>query len=186
MLLGLAGLEPDTVDVEQVPTLLAQWRAEARLPLLGLHPLRFVEADDLLFLRRESLPFHANGMRLAAHDADGHLLLERSYYSVGGGFVVSDELAADGSQHKRIAPDTTVLPLPFTSGDQLLQVCRREGLSIAQVMRRNEQHWRTDDEIAQGLLGIWRVMQDCVSRGCRAEGTLPGGFKVKRLSLIHI
>ena len=180
VLLGLAGHEPDTVDVEQVPALLADLRSSSRMKLLGAHELTFVEAEDLLFMRRETLPFHANGMRLVAFDGSGAELCNRCYYSVGGGFVVSDELAADGSKQKVIAPDATVLPLPFTSGDELLQVCRREGLSIAQVMRRNERHWRSDVEIADGLLNIWRVMQDCVARGCRTEGTLPGGFKVKR------
>ncbi|KAB0575077.1 L-serine ammonia-lyase [Ideonella dechloratans] len=180
VLLGLAGLEPDTVDVDQVPTLLLDWRTRQELPLLGEHPLRFVEAEDLQFFKRETLPFHANGMRLTAFDAAGAELCTRVYYSVGGGFVVSDEVAADGSRQKVIAPDATVLPLPFTTGAQLLAQCRTQGLSIAQVMRTNERHWRTDAEIDTGLLNIWQVMQACVRRGCQTEGTLPGGFKVKR------
>lgn len=119
-------------------------------------------------------------MRLTAFDAAGAELCTRVYYSVGGGFVVSDEVAADGSRQKVIAPDATVLPLPFTTGAQLLAQCRTQGLSIAQVMRTNERHWRTDAEIDTGLLNIWQVMQACVRRGCQTEGTLPGGFKVKR------
>ncbi|MBP8145218.1 MAG: L-serine ammonia-lyase, partial [Inhella sp.] len=102
------------------------------------------------------------------------------YYSVGGGFVVSSEVAEDGSKQKIIAPDATVLPYPFTTGDELLALTRRHGLTIAELMRRNEQHWRSAAEIDAGLLRIWDVMQACVQRGCRAEGTLPGGFKVKR------
>lgn len=180
VLLGLAGLEPDTVDVDQVPTLLLDWRTRQELPLLGEQPLRFVEAEDLQFFKRETLPFHANGMRLTAFDAAGAELCTRVYYSVGGGFVVSDEVAADGSRQKVIAPDATVLPLPFTTGAQLLAQCRTQGLNIAQVMRTNERHWRTDAEIDTGLLNIWQVMQACVRRGCQTEGTLPGGFKVKR------
>jgi L-serine dehydratase len=180
VLLGLAGLEPDTVDVDQVPSLLLDWRTRQELPLLGEQPLRFVEAEDLQFFKRETLPFHANGMRLTAFDAAGAELCTRVYYSVGGGFVVSDEVAADGSRQKVIAPDATVLPLPFTTGAQLLAQCRTRGLSIAQVMRTNERHWRTDAEIDAGLLNIWQVMQACVRRGCQTEGTLPGGFKVKR------
>ena len=180
VLLGLAGLEPDTVDVDQVPTLLLDWRTRQELPLLGEQPLRFVEAEDLQFFKRETLPFHANGMRLTAFDAAGAELCTRVYYSVGGGFVVSDEVAADGSRQKVIAPDATVLPLPFTTGAQLLAQCRTQGLNIAQVMRTNERHWRTDAEIDAGLLNIWQVMQACVRRGCQTEGTLPGGFKVKR------
>lgn len=180
VILGLAGHEPDTVDVDLVPALLDLIRQERRIALAGEHGVAFDEMEDLVFRRRETLPFHANGMRLVAFDADGQELENRVYYSVGGGFVVSDEVAADGTKQKVIAPDATVLPLPFRSGAELLEVCEREGLSIAQVMRVNERHWRTDAEIDAGLLRIWKVMQDCVLRGLRTEGTLPGGFKVKR------
>jgi L-serine dehydratase len=180
VLLGLAGHEPDTVDVEQIPAMLDGIRARSRLTLLGTHEIAFDELKDLLFLRRQSLPFHANGMRFVAFDAQGQELDARIYYSVGGGFVVSDEVAADGSKQKVIAPDTTVLPLPFRTGAELLAIAQREQCSIAEVMRRNERHWRSDEEIVSGLLAIWHVMQDCVSRGCRSEGVLPGGFKVRR------
>ena len=180
VLLGLAGHEPDTVDVEAIPALLAEVRTGGRIALLGRHPVAFAEKDDLKFHRRETLPFHANGMRFAAFDAAGAELAGRVYYSVGGGFVVSDEVAADGSRHKAIAPDTTVLPLPFHTGEELLARTREQRCSIAEVMRRNERHWRSDIEIDAGLLRIWRVMQDCVDRGCRTGGTLPGGFKVRR------
>ncbi|MFY8119300.1 MAG: L-serine ammonia-lyase, partial [Roseateles sp.] len=179
VLLGLAGHEPDTVDVEAIPALLDEIRAGA-LNLIGEHALRFDEAKDLVFKRRESLPFHANGMRCLAFDAEGQEIANRVYYSVGGGFVVSDEVAADGSKQKVIAPDATVLPYPFKTGDELLALTREHGISIAEVMRRNERHWRSDEETREGLLKIWRVMQDCVARGCRTEGILPGGFKVKR------
>ena len=179
VLLGLCGHEPDTVDVDQIPALLAEIRVNKRLSLGGLHSVAFNEKEDLLFMRA-ALPFHANGMRFVALDAAGTELANRVYYSVGGGFIVSDEVAADGSRQKVIAPDATVLPLPFTSGDALLVLAQQNGLSIAQIMRRNEQHWRTDAEIDTGLMRIWQVMQDCVKRGCRTEGVLPGGFKVKR------
>ncbi len=180
VLLGLAGHEPDTVDVEQVPALLAAARESGRIELLGRHAVAFREKDDLKFHRRESLPFHTNGLRFTAFDDTGAELAERVYYSVGGGFVVSDEVAADGSKQKAIVPDVTVLPLPFRSGEELLVRTRETGLSIAGVMRRNERHWRTDAEIDAGLLRIWQVMQDCVARGCRTDGVLPGGFRVKR------
>ena len=184
VLLGLAGHEPDSVDVDAVPSLLAQIRSEGRIQLLGKKAVAFNEKDDLKFFRRESLPFHANGLRFTAFDASGKELASRVYYSVGGGFVVSDEVASDGAKQKVIAPDTTVLPHPFHSGDELLQRCREldggRGGPIAAVMRANERHWRTDAEIDAGLLKIWRVMQDCVERGCRTDGVLPGGFQVKR------
>ena len=179
VLLGLAGHEPDTVDVEAIPGLLEAIRG-GELKLLGQHAVAFDEAKDLIFKRRESLPFHANGMRCLAFDAEGAELASRVYYSVGGGFVVSDEVAADGSKQKVIAPDATVLPYPFKSGDDILRLTQEHGISIAELMRRNERHWRTDAEIDAGLLRIWDVMQACVTRGCRTEGVLPGGFKVKR------
>ena len=180
VLLGLAGHEPDTVDIEQVQAYLDEIRGGGALQVLGEHRVAFNEATDLVFLRRQSLPFHANGMRFSAFDAEGQVLLERVYYSVGGGFVVSDDVAADGSKQKRLAPDTTVLPYPFNSGDELLALAKSNACSIAELMRRNERHWRTDAETEAGLTHIWQVMQQCVSRGCQTEGILPGGFKVKR------
>ncbi|MCZ8074400.1 L-serine ammonia-lyase [Paucibacter aquatile] len=180
VLLGLAGHEPDTVDVEQVPAYLDAIRSGGRIRLGGEHEIEFNEAKDLVLFKRQSLPFHANGMRFSAFDAEGVEIQQRTYYSVGGGFVVSDEVAADGSKQKVIAPDATVLPYPFKTGDELLALTKQHGISIAEVMRRNERHWRSDEETRAGLLKIWQVMQDCVSRGCRTEGILPGGFKVKR------
>jgi L-serine dehydratase len=183
VLLGLCGHEPDAVEIDAIPGLLAVIRETTQLPLLGAHSIAFHERNDLLFLRNETLPFHANGMRFIAFNAHGEELSNRIYYSVGGGFIISDEVAADGSRHKAIAPDASLLPLVFTTGDALLALAKRYGLSIAQIMRRNEQHWRTDTEIDAGLLRIWLVMQDCVKRGCRVEGFLPGPFKVKRRAL---
>jgi L-serine dehydratase len=179
VLLGLAGHEPETVPIESVTQTVSEIRSTSRIRLLGQHEIAWNEREDLSFYR-QPLPFHANGMRLQAWDATGGLLTERVYYSVGGGFVVTDELAADGSRQKNIAPDTTALPIPFRSGDELLQRCREQGLSIAGVMRVNERHWRSDDEVRSGLLRIWEVMQACVQRGCATDGVLPGGFKVKR------
>ncbi|MCE2914711.1 MAG: L-serine ammonia-lyase [Rubrivivax sp.] len=180
VLLGLAGHEPDTVDPDAVPALLATMRETHRIALLGRQEVAFDERADLLFHRRESLPFHANGMRFAAFATDGSRLAERTYYSVGGGFVVSDEVAADGTKQKVVAPDTTVLPMPFRSGQDLLDLTARHGIGIAELMRRNERHWRSDAQIDAGLLKIWAVMQACVKRGCEVDGVLPGGFKVRR------
>jgi L-serine dehydratase len=180
VLLGLSGHQPDTVDVNAVPQYLDDVRQTGTLKLLDRHAVAFDEKRDLIFNRRESLPLHANGMRFVAYAADGSELLNKIYYSVGGGFVVSAEVAADGELQKRIAPDTTILPYPFHTGDELLALCDREQVSIAEIMRRNERHWRSDAEIDAGLLKIWQAMQDCVRRGCATEGTLPGGYKVKR------
>ncbi|PIM51489.1 L-serine ammonia-lyase [Roseateles chitinivorans] len=182
VLLGLAGHEPDTVDIESIPGILDAIRNDRRIALGGDQVVAFDEARDLVMYRRQSLPLHANGMRLIAYDADGNELQNRVYYSVGGGFVVSEEVLADGSKQKQIAPDTTVLPYPFKTGAELLALTEKEGCSIAEIMRRNERHWRPDEETRTGLLKIWHVMQECVQRGCRTEGILPGGFKVKRRS----
>ena len=180
VLLGLLGLEPDTVDVEHIDAHLKAARSAKSLALLGRHTIAFDEKADLLFHRRQTLPFHSNGMRFTAFDTAGAELANRVYYSVGGGFVVSDAVAADGTRQKAIAPDATVLPLPFRSGADLLAITAREGCSIAGLMRRNERHWRTDAELDAGLLHLWAVMQACVQRGCATDGVLPGGFKVRR------
>jgi L-serine dehydratase len=180
VLLGLQGEEPDKVDVDSIEPRLAEIRRERRLLLAGQRPIGFDErGGDLAFYTRP-LPFHANGLRFIAFDAAGAEVAARSYYSVGGGFVVSDEVAADGSLQKRIAPDATVLPHPFQSGAELLALARTTGLDIAGVMRANERHWRSDPEIDNGLRAIWQAMQACVERGLRSEGELPGPFKVKR------
>ena len=180
VILGLGGHEPDTVAVDAIPGLLAQVRVDQALHLLGEQPIVFVEREDLLFMRSETLPFHSNGMRFSALAANGQEISQRTYYSVGGGFIVSDTVAADGARHKVIAPDATVLPLPFKSGDALLALAQEKQLSIAQIMRINERHWRSDSEIDTGLQRLWQAMQDCVERGCRTDGVLPGGFKVRR------
>jgi L-serine dehydratase len=179
VLLGLEGEEPDKVDVDAIDARLAAIRAQRRLNLGGVQSIAFEPRSDLAFLLR-ALPFHANGLRFVAFDGTGAELAARTYYSVGGGFVVSEEVAADGNAQKRIAPDTTVLPHPFHSGEQLLALTRATDLSIAQLMRANERHWRADAEIDAGLRAIWQAMQACVERGLRSEGELPGPFKVKR------
>lgn len=179
VILGLCGLDPETVPIEDIEPSLARIRSACCLPLLGTHPIDWNEKEDLLMYRNQALTFHANGMKLAAWDARGTQLTERTFYSVGGGFVITEEVAQDGERQKRLAPDTTALPIPFHSGDELLARCREQGLSIAGVMRANERHWRNDDDINSGLLHIWATMQACVQAGLQRDGVLPGGFKVK-------
>jgi L-serine dehydratase len=183
VLLGLSGHEPDTVNVDQVPEYIDTIRRDKRIVLAGKHAVAFDEKADLKMFRK-ALPLHANGLRFAAFDGAGIQVHEATYYSVGGGFVVSEAILADGSKHKVIAPDATALPLPFRSGADLLRLSREHGIGIAEVMRRNERHWRSDEETDAGLLEIWKVMQACVERGCRTEGILPGGFKVRRRAAI--
>jgi len=176
VMLGLEGHWPDRIDPELIDAQLAKIRAEGQLHLAGRHPINFVEKRDLIFNKREKLPYHSNGMRFAAFDAQDVQLATRDYYSVGGGFVVNQDEAAED----RIVADTTALAWPFLSGDQLLERCAESGLSIAGVMYANEQAWRPPAEIRAGLLDIWQAMQQCVARGMRATGVLPGGLKVTR------
>ncbi len=175
VMLGLEGEEPDRIDPACILPRLEQIREAKALRLGGEHAVAFNEREDLLF-KRKTLPFHANGMLLVALGADQQPLLEKTYYSVGGGFVVTQDAAGQPA----LVPDATPLPHPFRTGDELLQQCKSSGLGIAQLMWRNELVWRDADAIRQGLLRIWEVMQACVRRGIATEGTLRGGFHVKR------
>ncbi|KAB1927777.1 L-serine ammonia-lyase [Micromonospora noduli] len=176
VLLGLAGESPETVDTDTVGPRVERIRAERRLNILDAHEIDFDPDRDLTLHRRRSLPYHPNGMTFVAYDGAGAELRSRTYYSVGGGFVV-DEAAAGAD---RIKPDSTVVRYPFLTGAQLLDVTTRTGLSISEVMLANERSWRSEADIRAGLLEIWRVMQECVQRGCERDGVLPGGLKVRR------
>ncbi|MBP2584878.1 L-serine dehydratase [Streptomyces sp. PvR006] len=177
VLLGLEGSSPRTVNVETADDEVERIKASGRINLLGAHEIPFDFDADLVLHRRKALPYHANGMTIFAYDAEGAPVLEKTYYSVGGGFVV-DEDAVQGENP--IVPDDTVLKYPFRTGDELLRLAKETGLSISALMLENEKAWRTEDEIRAGLLEIWRVMQSCVSRGMSREGILPGGLKVRR------
>ena len=176
VLLGLEGEAPDRVDPDRVEAKLERIRAEKRLMLAGTQKIAFDERDHLVMHRRQSLPYHPNGMRISAFDGAGRVLRQKVYYSVGGGFVV-DESAAGAD---RIVEDTTRLAHPFHSGNELLAQCRENELSISQLMLDNERAWRSDAETRAGLLRIWDVMQLSVRRGCEREGIMPGGLKVRR------
>jgi len=175
VILGLEGERPETVDTATVLDRVAAVRAAGRITLLGKHEAALA-TDDLVLHRRTSLPFHPNGMRFFAYSAAGEVLRERSYYSIGGGFVVDEEAAGAD----RIKPDDTALRYPFTTGDALLAHCAESGLPISGVMLANETAWRSEDDVRAGLLEIWSVMQQCVQNGWSHEGILPGGLKVRR------
>ncbi|MFI6097171.1 L-serine ammonia-lyase [Lentzea sp. NPDC051213] len=173
--LGLEGNHPEEVDPAVAAGRVEEIVTGNRLRLGGVHEIDFVHDRDLVMHRRKSLPLHPNGMSFEAYR--GEESVEHAvYYSIGGGFVVDEN--ASGTD--RIKPDTTPLPHPFLTGDQLLARCRETGLSISEIMMANEQSWRSEDEIRQGLLHIWHVMQECVERGCNEHGILPGGLKVRR------
>jgi len=176
VILGLEGENPEEVDVADIPRRVAAVREGGKLNLLGEKELDFSYRNDLVMHRNESLPFHANGMRFTAFDAQGSALQSNTYYSVGGGFIV-DETASDGDA---IIDDPTALPYRFTSAEQLLELCKEHGLSISVLMMENEKAWRSEETIRADLLKLWRTMDACIDRGCHTEGVMPGGLKVKR------
>jgi L-serine dehydratase len=174
VILGLEGEAPETVDVATIAPRVAQVRASGRVLLLGEREVELPEGD-LVLHRRQSLPYHPNGMRFFAYDATG-LARERTYYSVGGGFVVDETAAGAG----RIKADDTQVRYPFKSAAELLTRCEQSGLAVSGVMLANETSWRPAGQVSAGLLHIWAVMQQCVESGCSTDGVLPGGLKVNR------
>ena len=177
VLLGLEGEDPETVDVASIDERLARLRERRELKLAGLKPLRFNEGEHLIMHKRKCMPHHPNGMKFFAFDEGGNVVREGAYYSVGGGFVV-DEKAASGEAP--IVADNTQISYPFTTGKEILEICKRENISIGQMMMANECCWRPEEEVRAGILKIWEAMQECVRNGCRNRGILPGGLKVKR------
>jgi L-serine dehydratase len=176
VLLGLEGKTPEDVDVDAVPLRIEQIRAAKSLNLSGERTIPFDEASDLLFHRRESLPEHPNGMRFTAHDVEGTILLAKTYFSVGGGFVVGDK--TNGAQPD--AQNALAIPFPYRSGDDLLRLAGESGLSISEMTLRNEANRRPEAATRAALLRVWQAMQACVDRGCRSDGILPGGLKIVR------
>jgi L-serine dehydratase len=174
VLLGLAGELPATVDVDAIPGRLDAIAASGTIRVLGSVEIPFVVPRDLEFNRRKSLSQHPNGMRFTAFDAASAVLCERVYFSVGGGFVADE--AGSG-----IVEDATTVPYPFLTGAELLAHTASTGLPISGVMLANEQAFgRTGAEVRDELLNLWRVMRECVERGCGTDGILPGGLHVKR------
>ncbi|WP_019529403.1 L-serine ammonia-lyase [Dasania marina] len=176
VILGLQGDSPESVDIDSIAQRFSAVREGGRINVMGKHEIGFNYAEDLFMHRNKSLPFHSNGMTFTAYDGAGAVLSERCFYSVGGGFVVDESAAEEGF----IVEDDTPVPYPFSSGAELLQRCAESGLSISALMMENEKAWRTEPEINEGLLYLWQVMNACIEKGCRTEGIMPGGLKVKR------
>ncbi|MEV6626164.1 L-serine ammonia-lyase [Amycolatopsis sp. NPDC051106] len=176
VLLGLSGERPEEIDTDIVPVRIAEIRESGRLKLGGTHEVAFDEDNDLTMHRRKSLPAHPNGMVFRAFDAAGTLVRERTYYSVGGGFVRDESYETDTV----FVEDSTPVPYPFRTGADLLGHCASTGLPISEIMLANELSWRSREEVRSGLLDIWAVMAECVRNGCTHEGVLPGGLKVPR------
>jgi L-serine dehydratase len=176
VILGLEGEEPATVDVDSIARRVAAAEATKRIKLLGKHEVELDPATALVFHRRDKLPLHANGMRFTAY-AGEDVVVERIYYSVGGGFVVDHTGApADGST----PAEQVRVPYPFNTADELLRHASEQGMSLSTLMLENEKAHQPESEIRRRVLEIWNAMDACVRRGCEREGILPGGLKVKR------
>jgi len=188
VLLGLSGHEPATIDPEAIGKVVAEIRETHRLMLGGTRPIDFNEATDLVFHRDQMFPpgavlHHPNGLRVAAYDADGEVLVKRTFFSIGGGFVTEDGASSDAAVNSGLA-----LPFPFHSAAELLEISRDHDLSIDQIMLANEcarirdggSMDENEKQIRDGILAIWKTMQGCIARGIATEGILPGGLNVRR------
>ncbi len=179
ILLGLSGECPDTIDPDSVEATLDSIRMSGRLKLFARRKIDFNSEEDLIFHFMENLPEHPNGMTLSAMDDRGALLLEETYFSIGGGFVVSRQEIQSGNDS---VGSNVKLPYPFGSAAELLSIGRDTGLSIAEIILENEKVWRSEKDIRAGIMNIWDAMHASIERGCREEGILPGGLNVKRRS----
>ncbi|MEO8271110.1 MAG: L-serine ammonia-lyase, partial [Aureliella sp.] len=174
---GLSGQHPRSVDPAAIDPLFEQVKQSGELKWMGKQLVQFDMPKDLLFHRNTFLPQHPNGLRCSAFDSERNLLMSREYFSVGGGFVVEAHELHTGAEVETPAEE---VPLPFTSAEDLLSICQREQLTIAEVIQRNELSFRSESEITCGLDEIWGVMRACIEAGCHSDGVLPGGLEIRR------
>jgi L-serine dehydratase len=170
--MGLSGEDPVTCDVNAIDEKIAHIKKSQQLLLNGQHAVPFSPLDDILFLYKESLPFHPNALTFLAGFADGNNVAA-TYYSIGGGFVVQENAPLSGKQ-------AVQLPFPVDKAVDLLHWCMKTGLSVSEIVMENENTWRPEADTRQGILQIWEVMKQCTYRGCHQQGMLPGGLQVKR------
>lgn len=185
VVLGLMGEQPNTVDPDRMDTIISSVEAQGMVTPPGHPAYAFQPADDLIFDRKIPLPGHANGMTFSAFDRNGRPLLKRIYYSIGGGFVVTDT-ELDAMRASKSKPDGVTVPYPFATAKQMLDMAERSGLTIAQMKRANEECCMTSAELDEGLDRIWSAMSRCIDRGLTQDGIMPGGLKVRRRArMIH-
>lgn len=170
---GLEGKDPETIEPETVVPRARAIAEQHKINLIGKHIIDFNFEKDLLLHQRETLPLHSNGMRFSAFDAAGDILHTQIYYSIGGGFIVTE--AEFGQSQQSMA-----LPFPFETGDELLKLCNDNNMTIRDVMLANEKSWRSEAEIRERLLKIADIMEHCIQKGCHTPGSLPGFLHVKR------
>lgn len=176
VILGLAGIEAETYDADKAEAELARISQEHTIDPDGLGVLRFYPKEDVEFDYGPALPGHANGLILKGLDAQGDVVTQVTYYSIGGGFVLTEAELAEG----RDTDEGPAVPYPFHSGAEMLQMAMTSGKSIAEMKRANELSRRPAVEIDTGLTRIWEVMNACIDRGLVSDGILPGGLNVRR------
>ena len=173
---GLQGEKPETIDPDQKESLYEQVVTSGELALDGERPIEFVIDRDIVFRPAELLPFHPNGMLFTVFDNGGEEIFAKQFYSIGGGFIVGHKTA----EADQLIKDPVVVEHPFSLGDELLEIARATGKSIAEIVHANEHAWRTTDEIDAGLERIRQTMNDCIERGYRQRGELPGSLGLRR------
>lgn len=176
VLMGLEGELPDSIDPDSVDPRVDAIESELQISLNAKYQVAFEPATDLIYHRIDRLDFHANGMTLRAYDDAQNLICEKTYYSVGGGFIINENDAGE----VELVEDDTKLTYDFHSSEELLKLCKEHDLTIAQIMMENEKAWRSEEQIKTDILSIWQVMKSCIDKGIKTEGILPGGLKVKR------
>ncbi|TGY87888.1 L-serine ammonia-lyase [Marinicauda algicola] len=176
MLWGLEGVAPDEADPDAMPAMIARIESEKTLKLLGGREIAFDPKRDLRLKGETRLPFHSNAMKFKAFDPEGDPVREEIWYSIGGGFVIDEAEAGRNSAAEALKGE----PYPFDSCNELLDICDREGLSIPEVMMANETAFRSEEDVRGQIASVFQAMEDCIERGTRIEGELPGGLRVKR------
>jgi L-serine dehydratase len=176
VILGLAGFQADDYDAAKAEAELDRIRTERTVMPEGLGTLKFHPKDDVIFDYGPPLPGHANGLILRGTDGQGDVITQVTYYSIGGGFVLTDAELAAGKDSDTGAP----VPYPFHSGQEMLDMAERSGKSIAEMKRANELSRMPGADLDAGLARIWEVMNNCITRGLETDGILPGGLQVRR------
>lgn len=177
LLLGFEGETPHGVNPNTAEARIAAIRSSKRLQLLSKKTIHFHEPHDLIFHYDQQLPFHPNAIRFTAIDENKNELKQSIFYSTGGGFIINHENIHQTHAHQ---PQEKKIPFPFDKAQELLNHCKKNNLSIAQIVLENEKVTRSEETIYNDLLNIWHVMQSCVARGCEQDGILPGDLQLKR------
>ena len=176
LILGLSGQEPDLVDPATIDAIVQQVRDTKLIATENALSIAFDPKKDIGWQRRKALRLHPNGMTFQALAESGQVLYERTYFSIGGGFVVNEETA----EQDRLKMDQSKVPFPFKTAAELLATCQATTKTVAEVQHQNELSWRDQTAISTQIQTIWQAMSDCIDRGCQTEGVLPGGLKVVR------